>query len=212
MKKYGKSLSFLKKVKESNLSGSEKIERAQLLASLFEKMDDLEMAKAYLVNLSQEWKGEGEKLAPLYYHLAKLNLKTKQYDFAKASIDKSLNQFEKMGKTDSKEYAKALELKAEILVALGKKIAAVDVYMNLLKNFESKMPLESVRYKAGLILFEEGDLMGAKRIWSRLKTSSKKNFYAELAEEKMKSEEWFQKYKKYMDRFPALSSSSKRSQ
>jgi hypothetical protein len=64
------------------------------------------------------------------------------------------------------------------------------------------MPMSSVRYKAGKILFDEGDLKGAERIWSAL-SSSTGEFYKKLAQEKLDQAEWQDSYKRYIDRIPA---------
>jgi tetratricopeptide (TPR) repeat protein len=97
-----------------------------------------------------------------------------------------------------------LSTKGKILEKQGKSLAAVDTYVQLLNQYESKAPLGSVRYRAGDILYKQGDLKGAELIWNKL-SEDKDSMFLRLAQECLKDAEWQSAYKKYIERIPAMS-------
>jgi hypothetical protein len=62
--------------------------------------------------------------------------------------------------------------------------------------------LESVKYRIGDILFENGDLPAAEKEWSHL---GKGTIWAKMAQEKIDGAKWKDQYKKYINRIPAMS-------
>ncbi len=185
------------------LTDAEQIERVQLAAKVYEEKGEIEKAKIFVRNLIGAWKGNSSLLPPVYLKLAELEDRTGN---TQASLD-ALNQIpvksteEQPVPTDV--LAKSLELKGDLLVKLKKPLAAVEIYMDLLAQFEADRPLGSVRYKAGQILFQRGDLRGAEKVWAPLDEKSA-GVYKKLAKEQIEHAQFKDDYKRYIDRIPAM--------
>ena len=199
-KNYQKAYRSLASIKKP-LPGEQEIERVKIGADVAIATGDNKQAVVYLKRLVDNWKGKPELLAAPYLKLGQLYLDLKKYEEA----DRAITYIENMksnAKISDDVWADTLELKAKYQVARGQKLAAVQTYVQLLDEFENQRPLESIRYRAGLLLFEEGDSRGAERLWSTLKAESS-DFYKKLANEKLSQLEWDESYKKYLDRIPA---------
>ena len=199
-KNYQKAYRSLASIK-SKLPGEQEVEKVKIGADVAIATGDNAQAIIYLKRLVDGWKGVPELLAGPYLKLGQLYLGLKKYEEA----DRAITYIENMKaneKVSDDVWADALELKANYQVARGQKLAAVQTYIKLLDEFENQRPLESIRYKAGLLLFEEGDSRGAERLWSALK-SEPSDFYKKLANEKLSQLEWDESYKKYLNRIPA---------
>ena len=106
-----------------------------------------------------------------------------------------------------KHRALALESRAEIMIARGKKREAIGSYQDLLElpiaNADAtRKGYDSVRYRLGQLLFETGDLKGAEKTWAGL-SSDEKSLWKRLAAEQMTGAKWREEYKKYIERIPA---------
>ncbi|MCB0407068.1 MAG: tetratricopeptide repeat protein, partial [Bdellovibrionales bacterium] len=183
---------------------NENIELVELKAEVFEQRGLLEESKKSLIELEDGWKGKPELLAPVLVRLARNQMKTKEY------IDaiQTLGRFDDL-KTASANISndlkvEALRLRGETLEKQGKKLAAVETYMNLLSQFESQKPMTAVRYRAGRILFDSGDINGAEKIWEKI-DEAKEPMFRKLADERLKDAKWQNDYKKYINRIPAMS-------
>ena len=53
-----------------------------------------------------------------------------------------------------------------------------------------------------MVLFKNGDLNGAEKIWNGL-DAEKNSMYKRLSQEKLENAKWESEYKKYIDRIPA---------
>lgn len=199
-KQYQSALSQLQKIK-SPLSPEENIERVQIGARVAELIGNYDQAIQYLKEQVATWSGQSELLVKPYLNLAELSLKTGKLDDAESYLEKLEDMNTKSKLTDD-QWAKTLELKADDQFQKGKKIAAVETYVTLLDQFENKRPMSSVRYRAGKILFDEGDVKGAEKLWASLPEKGGE-FYKKLAQEKLKQAAFSDSYKKYMDRIPA---------
>ena len=202
-KQYQNVVSYLKNVK-SDLNEAEQVEKTQIAAQVSTILGNYDQAITNYKQLVSSFNGKSEMLARPYLALADLSLKKNQLNEAEDYIA----QLEKMNqekKVDDDIWASALETKAQVQLQKGQKVAAVETLVNLLDQYENDRPMSSVRYQAGQILFEEGDVKGAEKLWAGLSGESGQ-FYKKLADEKMKQAEWSDSYKKYIDRIPAAQS------
>lgn len=199
--KYRDAYSYLRGA-DKNLSEKEQIEKVQIGAEVAKQSGDTSTAIAYLNKLIKNWKGQSNLLAEPYLKLGRLYLDQKKTDSA-ANI---ISQIEALPKSEAESSgdleAKSLQLKGDILLAQGKSSEAVSTYVELLEKYDGKRPLDSVRYQAGKIKFENGDIKGAEQIWSRLE-EGKSSLYSQLANEKLNQSEWQDNYQKYINRIPA---------
>jgi tetratricopeptide (TPR) repeat protein len=200
-RQYREALTSLKSIK-TGLTGAENVERVQIGARVAEQLGDLKQAISYLHELVKNWQGQPELVAQPHLSLAELYLKTENLDAA----GKSLAEIEgmKIKGTDVSDevWAKTLELRGEHQFQNGQRLAAVETFSKLLDEYETKRPLSGIRYRAGRILYDEGDVRGAEKMWSGLDEKTGE-FYKKLAQEKLQQSEWQDSYKKYMDRIPA---------
>jgi tetratricopeptide (TPR) repeat protein len=199
--------SYLKNISTTpNLSDSEQIERAGLLADVAEARGQSELARRYMTDLIKAFKGAPKLTGDIHLRLAKLDIKSRNFKEADAHLNfilQTQKQSEPLKPLISEEtHAKALELMGDTQEARGRRREAVQAYQELLEKYESKRPLASIRYKLGKILYQDGDLKTAKDTWEQLKTE-KDGLWARLANEQMQSAEWQRDYKKYLNRIPA---------
>lgn len=203
-KKYQDSYKYISSISthKNKLSQKEEIERVQIGAVVSEQMGDIKNAISYLEKLVASNESNTEAVVRPQLDLARLYLTQNQL----ADADKALLAVESSHSDSSNlkddEWAKALELRAELHYRSGQKLAAVETYIKLLDAYEAKFPLSSIRYRAGKILFDEGDLRGAEKVWSNL-GGGDGEFYKKLSMEKLSQAEWQDTYKKYIERIPA---------
>ena len=184
------------------LSEPEQIERAEVSAEVAEARGQGESARKYLSELIAAWKGDPKLTSALHLRIARLNNQARRYKDADAHLRKILD-YQADGAGISEEiHAGALEMRADVQVAMGKKSEAIKSYRELLVNYEAKRPLASVRYRLGQLLYDVGDLKGAETVWSEL-NGDKAGLWRRLAMEQMQSAKWQNEYKKYLDRIPA---------
>lgn len=199
---YNNANEFLKEIKEPHrLTKKEQVERIQLLARVAEERGHLNEAKKHLNHLVEEWQSETRLLAPVLLRLARIELATGQESAAIRHVDRVLNE---KSLIDEDILASCYEVKGDGLMKLGQDLAAAKSYMELLDRFEDKRHLGGVRFKAGQILFDQGDLRGAEQVWARL-DPERDALYKKIADERMDQVEWDETYKKYIDRIPAMS-------
>jgi tetratricopeptide (TPR) repeat protein len=200
-KRYQDSFKHIQKIK-SKMSLPEEIEKIRIGAKVSEEMGNTKDAISFLEKLIESEKQNEVQLLHARLDLARLYMKNKNYDAA----DKHLSSVEatriRLGAGSGDDTLKELELRGDIQYHTGQRLAAVETYLKLLDQFEAKLPLSSIRYRAGLILFEDGDLKGAQKIWDSLGEKSGL-VYKKLALEKLSQAEWMDNYKKYIDRIPA---------
>lgn len=190
--------------KGEDLSPSEVIERVQLSALIAEQRNEPARAREALVQLSKDWQGDPSLVAPVNLQLAQTYLKLGDPKQAEFYADRVLKADEGETQLPDKILADAYSAKGEAEVALKKPMAAVETYQKLLERYESKMPLASVRYKVGQILYERGDFKGANDVWQRLQGTSG-DFLWKVGREKLEDTKWRGDYNKYISRIPAMS-------
>ncbi len=204
-REYQEAYAYLHDIKGS-MEPAEEVERVQLGATIAEQMGNKGEAIKNLEALEHAYAKDDAKAALMVkpdIQLAKLYIGEKKF----SSADDSLKQVEALkakqpsAVTDN-EWAETLKLRGDLLLGEGRRLGAVEEYSKLLDAYESTRPLASIRYKAGKILFEQGDLEGARKMWTGFEGETSK-FYQMLAQEKLQEARWRNSYKKYVDRIPA---------
>lgn len=205
MRQFKEAQSLLKKINGQKLrSEQEKIELVQAQADVAEERGLLGAAKKYLSVLEESWKGQPGLVAPVILRLASLQEKTGELVDAIQSIEK-IEEMKKSEILKSDElWAETLQQKAGVLEKQGKALAAVETYMDLLRGYEDKRPLSSIRYRAGRLLYDKGDVKGAEKIWETIDSETQPMF-RRLADERLRDAEWQNDYKRYINRIPAMS-------
>lgn len=207
---YGKALDNLKEVQEKNLTDDERILFVSLSSSVYEKLNQPELAISNLNKLVSTWRGQPVKLSEVYLRLAHLQYKN---NLLEASLQ-SLNQLLDISR-DTKTIAdeteiKAFELKAQVAEKLKKLDIALDAYNMLLEKYEDSHSLYSDRYKLGEIYFNKGEVKEAEKVWSPLQDKPEAKIWSQLAQENLKDSLWKDEYKKYMGRIPAMAPEQKK--
>lgn len=200
-KKYQESYKHIQKI-SGRLTTEEEIEKIRIGAKVSEHMGDTNKAITFLENLVAKEKDNGEMLVSARLDLVKHYIKNEQFDNANKQLAEVEALKIKMPTFADDDWMQALELRGDLQFNIGQRLGAVETYTKLLEQFESKYPLSSIRYRAGLILFEDGDIKGAQKIWDGLSDKSGL-VYKRLALEKLTQAEWSDTYKKYIDRIPA---------
>lgn len=205
MRKYSDAAESLRAIKNpKTLATEDQVERVEIAAEVSEARGENDLAKKNLKDLTSAWAGKPELVAPVYLKLAKLYLGSDQIEQSLGS----LAPLEKMKKQDvnlpESLWAEVLQTKGDALLKQGKDVAAVAAYSELLNQYPNANHLSSVRYKAGQILFNRGDIIGAKKFWDGF-DETKEGLYKSLAQEKLNNFNWQSEYKKYIKRIPAMS-------
>lgn len=212
MNDFNKSYDFLKNIKQPDrLLDSEQIERVNLAVNLLEQKGDIESAIRYLTELLKTWRGEPSMVSGPYLKLADLEFKTGKKDDAIQSLKKIDQIFEDTQNVTEDIHAKALEKLGKIYQTENNIGKASEAFSKLLKLYEDKRPLASIRYKLGEMYFKKGDLQKASDAWSTFK-GEKNEFWKKLAQEQLQNNNWGDDYKKYMKRIPAMAKPEKSNQ
>ena len=190
----------------ADLTPEENIERVQLSALIAEQRNDNSKAREALQELAKRWQGDPALLAPVYLQLAQTFMKVNDPKQAEIYADKTLTSEGGETKVPEKIIAEALSVKGDAQFAQHKAMGAVESYQKMLERFEAKMPLASVRYKVGQILFDRGDMQGASEVWKRLQ-GTPNEFLWKIGREKLEDSKWKGDYNKYMNRIPAMTTS-----
>lgn len=197
---------YLEKINTAvNLSGPQKVERVELLARVAEQKGDVDRAKKHLKQLISVWEGNPEQLAPTFLHLARLQYEDGNYRDAEVNVQEIENLIRSGAKLNDEILYKTIELKARTLEADKRIVAAIEAYTELLEKFESNKSMESTRYHLGKLMFSNGNIKGAEKIWNGL-DANKSPMYVNLAQEKLNNAKWVDDYKRYIDRIPAAES------
>jgi tetratricopeptide (TPR) repeat protein len=201
---YKSAAKYLQKIKApKKLTAESKVERVIVASEVAKAKGQTDTAKRLLTRLEDSWKGQPDLVAPVLMDLAKLQHQDGEQVDAIQSIEK-MEEIRPDGGYPQNIDIEMLSTKGKILEKQGKSLAAVDTYVQLLNQYESKAPLGSVRYRAGDILYKQGDLKGAELIWNKL-SEDKDSMFLRLAQECLKDAEWQSAYKKYIERIPAMS-------
>lgn len=202
----------LKQIKDLKvLDHKDLIERAGIATDVSEARGQIPAARRYLDEMIKSFEAvpgsDAAATGLLHLRKAKLALKDKDLKAADEAITQVLKVSAGEDPTTERLRSSALETKAEVLLARGKKRDAIQSYKALLEipiaNADaSRAGYDSVRYQLGKLLFEVGDLKAAEATWGQL-TQDDKNLWRQLAKEQMTGAKWREEYKRYIDRIPA---------
>ena len=205
---YHDANNFLKEIRQPDvLTQGEQIELVGIAAEVAEARGQIPTAINFLKKISDNWKGNPEMVAGPYLKLAELQLRSKQLEPAMDSVTKILNLVEDTGKVSAEHHFAALSMQGKLLVQKGRRAEAIAVFRSVLKKFSEGRDLSSLRYQTGKLLMDAGDVRGAKEIWGPLQLQQ--NLWANLVSEQSEDQEWRSRYKKYIDRIPAMESVNK---
>lgn len=208
--KYNQAYDYLRDIKKpESLSEVDQIERVQMAADLLDRKGDSETAMRYLVELIKTWKGIPALVAEPYFKLAQLEVKQGKNSDAMESLRKVDGLMLDSGKVNAVTHAKALELLGDLQLKDKKTDEAKSTYANLLEKYEKSRPLQSIRYRLGMLYFEQGQIQKAAEIWNPL-TSESTSFWGKMAQEQLSNSNWSDSYKKYIQRIPAMSEGTKK--
>lgn len=185
------------------LPENEQIERVSLAVKLLEKRGDLESAVRYLSELLKTWQGKPELVAAPYADLARLEIKQGQKKDAMESLKKIDVLMKDSNAVAPKIHMQALENLADLYLETKQPEKAAETFSDLLRQYEEKNPLASIRYRLGRLFFDRGEVQKAAEIWNEFK-GEKVEFWQKLAQEQLKNSDWRDDYKKYIKRIPAM--------
>lgn len=196
---------YLKAIKSpEKMTEEEQIERVDLAVRVLDQRGEDESAIRYLTELIKTWKGKPNLVAGPYLKLAQIEQKMGRSDAALTSLELIDTLMNDSKKVDTEVHFKSLQMRSDILSSANRRDDLIPVYEKMLKSYEESRPLGSIRYKLGEIYFNKGNLQKANQIWNEFK-GEKTEFWARLAQEKLKNSQWTEDYKKYIQRIPAMS-------
>ncbi|MEQ1875740.1 MAG: tetratricopeptide repeat protein [Bdellovibrionia bacterium] len=202
-----KTYEYLENLRDtSKLNSDEKIERVEIAAQLAIAKNQREPAKKYLQELVETWKGRPSKVAEPLFTIAGLDAKANNYRESNRALDRILQLQEDSGEIGAQLIFKTLQLKADNQVEMKDSDGAIATHKRLLEKYEETYPLESFRYRLGLLHFKKGNLVEAEKVWGSFKKDS---VWGRLAKEQMSHSKWKENYKKYIERIPAMSDAKK---
>ena len=207
-RRYGEAYHYLMDITNDEfLRDPERVEKVELASIIANERGEKEKSEAYLQTLTKTWKGKLNLLSKTYLNLARVQKDLKKFLLSEQSLNKLMKLLQKRKKSEAKNPQelskisdlrfKALQIKGDVLSKQKKNIAAVEVYTNLIEEFENKKPVGSIRYKIGKILFNKGDSKGAEEIWRQL-DPEEHSMYLNLAREQIDHFEWRKDYNQYL--------------
>lgn len=179
------------------MSEKDQVSRIELASKIYEKKGDYTTAIRYLTEAKRVWQNQPHLLVNSHLRLAQLLNKSGKSDQA----IQVLNEFLQQNISDSNKQ-EVQKLRSEIAIKVDDKDTAISALTYLLENSKQSSALPELRYKLGLVYFEKGEPKKAEEVWSAL-DQKQEVYWSKLAQEKMKSFEWQDQYKKYIKRIPA---------
>lgn len=202
-RKYTDAYKRINEIKIDKLpSETERAEAVQIQASLAEERNEYDVAEKKLRDLIKTWKGEADKLMPIHNRLAKVLLKMNKNIEAELEANQ-VREYCLSKKCDKLWLKDAYETKGASLEKQKRNLAALENYQEFLEKHEGDFGLYSIRYRAGELLYEKGDLKSARNMWSKLQGGNGETYW-KIAQEKLQHAEWQDEYKKYIKRVPAM--------
>lgn len=213
-RKYAESFNQIGKIDgKDGLSDRERVEQVEISARVFKERNQLKQALARFKDLIKKWDSKPELLSDTYLRAAEIEFKIGRFAQAEESARKAVEYYlkqidekstdEEIQKHRIEGAAKSYKLVGDSLFAQGRKIASIEVYSELLGNYEKIIPLQATRYRLGEILFNNNNINGAQKVWSQIDETDG-SFYRKLADEKLEQLKWNKEYSKYINRIPAM--------
>ncbi|MCB0368876.1 MAG: tetratricopeptide repeat protein, partial [Bdellovibrionales bacterium] len=200
---FSKAFDFLKAIKNPNkLTEQQQVERIMLASTLYDKRGDVDSAILYLTELLKYWKGQPELVAAPYFKLSQLELRKDKRADAIESLKQVDNLMADTGLVSEEIHRNSLQQIAKIYDEDKNYDQAIVWYEKLLDRYEDKVPLASIRYRLGKIYFNIGKIQKASSVWSQFKGENSDS-WKKIAKEQIRSYEWMNKNKKFIDRLPA---------
>lgn len=187
---------------EALANDNERAEAVQIQAALAEERGEHTIAEKKLRDLLKVWKGDPERMMPIRNRLAKVLLNINKNIEAELEANQ-VREFCLTKKCDKLWLKDAYETKGIALEKQKRNLAALENYQEFLEKHEADFGLYSVRYRAGELLYEKGDLKAARNMWQKLQAGNGE-MYWKIAQEKLQHAEWQDEYKKYIKRVPAM--------
>lgn len=187
------ALANLEKIKNEDLLPAEQIELFRLKRDIALARGDFEGAEGHAKQITTSNKNDYLVLADIYY-------KKNEADRAVEVIDNFVNTFKP---NDIEKFA-ILKAKIEYLAKASNK----EKYKSFLKRFygefkNSKNNFDKEKYELGKVYMQEGNEKAASEVMAKISPGS---IWAKLATEYTEQQSWDEKYKKYIDRVPAMKS------
>lgn len=190
------------------LSEMQQIERIIMAAKLYDQKGDPQTAVRYLTELVKAWKGIPSLVAEPYFQLGQMEQKLGHKDAAIASYRRVDELMKDSGKINERTHFKALENMSRLQLETKQVEAAIGTLEKILDQYEQKFPVASMRYQLGKLHFDRGELQKADETWGKL-DRNQSAFWANLADENLKSTKWNDDYKRYLKRIPAMAHDGK---
>lgn len=192
----------LDKIKNPDtLTVPEQIARVNLASRLYEKRGDNETAIRYLAEVVRVWKAQPDLVAESAIRVAKLWNKVEKPQQGLDILDQLLQE-----KVSTSNVRKIYRAKSEIAIEAKLSdvaIKSLSFIVNPQANpISSRQDMSREKYQLGELYFEKGEMKKAEDTWSSFSEKDDK-FWSQLANEKMKSAQWQDEYKKYLKRIPA---------
>lgn len=199
---YQKASEKLKAIKNpTDLSDQEQIQRVHYAALIYEQKEDYETAIKYLAELVKVWSNKNQLLIPSALKLADLYQKDKKFDLANEKLESLLNS-----KLNSDSRFTVLKKLSEVNMNQKNNERSIKNLTLLMEEYADKKDISAEIYQLGNLHYVQGEYKKAQDIWGQI-DSSKSQFWAKLAQEKIKDTEWTIQNKKYLKRIPAMSKS-----
>jgi tetratricopeptide (TPR) repeat protein len=201
---FSKAYSYLKTIDHlEELDDEEQVERVELASKIMEQRGELDPAKRFLRELVESWKGKADKVVPVSLRLARLESESGNNIEAERILKHALDVLLDVEKIPSPLHLEALKILNKVYSLTAKKDENIGILTDILKYYEDKEQLSSVRYQLGKLYFDSGNLQKASEVWKNL-DPIKNKFWADLADEQMKHQKWNDVYKKYTQKIPNM--------
>lgn len=194
-----KSENILDKIKNTEaLTPAEQISRVHLASQLYERRGDYQTAIRYLSEIVRVWKDQPELVTDSAARLAQLWNKAESPQKGIDLLDQFLKQ-----KLSAESTRKIYKTRSDIALAAHIPDAAISSLVYIINAGKSSNEnLAEEKFHLGELYFQKGEIKKAENVWSSF-AGNDDQFWSKLADEKMKSAQWQDEYKKYLKRIPA---------
>ena len=183
------------------LSPADQIARVNLASYLYEKRGDNESALRYLSEVVRVWKAQPDLVTDSAIRAAQLWNKIEKPQRGIEMLDDMLQE-----KISINNVRKIYHAKSDIAIEAKLSDVAIKSLAYIVNpqadSVATNQDIAREKYQLGELYFEKGEMKKAEDTWSSFADKDDK-FWSQLANEKMKSAQWQDEYKKYLKRIPA---------